>query len=149
MIVTHRRQNLSQTFRSREQLAPAHEDQEFPYDVNQFKQIVALSARRSRVFIRSNFEINTDYKVIGKQHTMLLTRQCLAVAVAMQFKFSKTPHLIDQNYLPHYKDYQAEILAGVARKQSRRGSGRRKISPGQISFKFVGSTAIIVLPDLD
>jgi hypothetical protein len=148
MILAHSNQHLPQSFKSRKQLAPAHNDPQFPYDVNQFKQIVCLSSRRSRVFIRSNFELGTDYKVVGTKHTMMLSRQCLAVAVAMQFKFSNFPGLIDQDYLPHYKEYQTEILAAVARKQSRRGAGRRKISPGQLSFKFVGSAAIIVLPDL-
>lgn len=114
MILTQSRQHLPQTFTAREQLAPVHDNPQFPYDVNQFKQIICLSSRRSRVFIRSNFELDTDYKVIGTRHKMVLSRKCLAVAVAMQFKFSNTPHLINQNYLPHFTEYRAEILAAAA-----------------------------------
>lgn len=136
MIVAHSRQHLPQTFTGREQLAPAHDDPEFPYDVNQFKQVINLSSRRSRVFIRANFVLNVDYKVIGTQHKMVLTRQCFAVAVAMQFKFSNTPHLIDQNYLPHYTEYKAEILATAVAIKSRRMAKRRKVPPGQLSFDF-------------
>lgn len=149
MILAHRNApRIPQTFKSRKQLEPACDDPLFPYDVNQFRQIVSLSSRRSRVFIRSNFELGTDYKVVGKKHRMVMSRQCLAVAIALQFKFSNFPELIDQDYLPHFSEYQAEIVAAVSRNQARRKLSRRRTSPGQLSFNFGLPPAIIGLSDL-
>lgn len=139
MILTR----IPQSFKLHRTVDPVNfEDLNFPYDVRQFQEIINLSSRRSRAFIRSAFELGLDYKIIGNNHRMVLSKKCLDVAVVLAFKFLKFPALVNQDYIPPHFLYREDILAAIALKNSRRLAKRRgnKIPPGQLSFNLCYNT---------
>lgn len=122
-------------------IAPAFPGDEFPYTVQQFRECICLSDRRSRAFIRNNFELDTDYTVIGKNHKMLLTEKCLAIAVVLRFSFCAHPDLINRAMIPHYKVYQQETIDAVALYKARKLAKKRLLStsieyPRQLNINF-------------
>lgn len=115
-------------------------DPAFPYDVQQFRRAICLSTRRARLFIRNNFELDSDYKIVGTKHRMVLSPKCLAVAVVLQFKLGYYPHLIDRDFIPHYSLYQADIADALDRIKARRRMRRRLAAQSdrylQLTFDF-------------
>lgn len=96
---------------------PAYPDNlEFPYDVKQLSQAICLSSRRTRVFIRENFTLGVDYDVVGNNYRMMLSIECFAVAVALQYKFSRFSYLIKIKAIPHYLLYRERVEAAIASK---------------------------------
>lgn len=122
-------------------IAPTFPGDEFPYTVQQFRECICLSDRRSRAFIRNNFELDTDYKVIGKNHKMVLTHKCLTLAIILRFTFSSHPHLINQTMIPHYKVYQKETVDAIALYKARKLAKKRLLKasigfPRQLTLDF-------------
>lgn len=125
----------------REKIAPAFPGEQFPYTVQQFREAICLSDRRSRAFIRNNFELETDYKVIGKNHKMVLTEKCLTLAVILRFKFCNFPELVNRAMIPHYTVYQQETIDAVALYKARKLAKKRLLNtsieyPRQLPIDF-------------
>ena len=100
---------------------PAYPDNlEFPYNVQQLSEIICLSSRRTRVFIRANFNLGTDFDVVGNNHRMILSTECFAVAVALQYKFSRFNYLVKVEAIPHYLMYRDRVEAAIAHKNYQR-----------------------------